>query len=61
MLSDSSTNTICEMLYKLRDAVAADQLTYALVLTREVHEKISYLIQYKQGSDCILNCGDKND
>ena len=48
--------TICEKLYKLRDAVAADDLNYALYLSRDVYEKIHEMIHSKEGVTCILNC-----
>ena len=53
--------TICEKLYKLRDAVAANDLHYALYLSRDVHEKISEMIQSKEGVTCALNCEIKNE
>jgi len=56
-----NATTVCEMLYKLRDAVAADNLAYALFMSREVHGKLSAMIQSKETKGCTLNCEVKHD
>lgn len=56
-----SSDTICELLYKLRDSVNSGKLEYALMLSREVHDLISHLIYSKQPMGCILDCGRKID
>ena len=56
MMNELQATTICEKLYKLRDAVASDDLHYALYLTRDVYEKIESLIYRKEKKDCNLNC-----
>ena len=60
-MNELQATTICEKLYKLRDAVASDDLHYALYLTRDVYEKIETLLYKKEKADCILNCEIKND
>ena len=60
-MKELELSTICEKLYKLRDAVAADDLHYALYLTRDVYEKIETLLYKKEKPDCVLNCEVKND
>jgi hypothetical protein len=48
--------TVCEMLYKLRDAIASDNLSCALFMSREVHDKIADMIRNKEAKGCVLNC-----
>lgn len=50
------SDTLCELLYKMRDAVNADHLAYALYLSTEVHNKLRHLIASKEQKDCSLNC-----
>ena len=59
MMNELQATTICEKLYKLRDAVAANDLHYALYLSRDVYEKIQEMIQSKEGVTCTLNCDTK--
>ena len=61
MINELQSTSICEKLYKLRDAVASDDLHYALYLTRDVYEKIESLIYSKGKKDCTLECEVKND
>ena len=62
MLDDAvEATTVCEMLYKLRDAVATDNLSYALVMSREVHDKLLTMVQNKETKKCRLNCEVKHD
>jgi hypothetical protein len=55
------STSVCEKLYKLRDAVAGDDLGYALYLSREVHDKIQELINRKEKKGCSLQCEVKNE
>ena len=61
MKNSVDATTICERLYKLRDAVAADDLHYALYLSRDVYEKIQTMINSKEGVKCVLNCEIKHE
>lgn len=49
-------NTICEKLYRLRDAVNAHKLQYALMLSREVHDKLAQLVYGNESIECTLDC-----
>jgi hypothetical protein len=53
---NTTPNTVCELLYQLRDAVAADELAYALYLSREVHDKLELMIHRKEKTTCVLDC-----
>lgn len=61
MIEAFGSATVCEKLYKLRDAVAAGDLHCALFLSRDVHEKIRELIANKENADCALNCEISHD
>ena len=61
MINEIQTTTICEKLYKLRDAVAANNLHYALYLSRDVYEKIYEMLHHKEGVTCTLNCEVPNE
>ena len=54
-------STTCEMLYKLRDAVAAHDLAYAVLLSREVHDKLLQMVVDKETLECKLNCEVKDE
>ena len=49
-------NSVCEMLYKLRDAVSAGDLAFAVLLSREVHDKLLQMVYDKEALECKLNC-----
>jgi len=52
-------DSTCEILYKLRDAVAADELIFAMYLVGQLQEKLTRLINSQEHKGCILNCGSK--
>ena len=58
-----SPNSVCDKLYMLRDAVQRDDLECALKMAREVYEKIVYLVQVREKTNCTLDCSikDKDD
>lgn len=63
LLVKYAKDTLCEKLYRLRDAVNANKLQYALMLSREVHDKLSELVYGNLPKDCSLDCEikDKNN
>ena len=55
MKKTEASNT-CEILYKLRDAVLANNIPLALIMCREVHDRLMALSILKESLNCTLNC-----
>lgn len=49
-------NTICEMMYQMRDAVEANNIHVAIYISRQINEKLLDMLADKEDIDCKLNC-----
>ena len=54
-------NSICDILYKIRDNVNAGKLKLALVLARELYESLVIKVGNKESSGCTLECEKKDE
>ena len=54
-------NTICEMMYMMRDAVEANNLHVAIYISRQINEKLMQMVQDKEDISCKLECEIKHD
>ena len=53
-------NSVCELMYIMRDAVLSDKLTTALCVCGSIHTKLEQLIERKQELQCKLDCEKKD-
>ena len=49
-------NSVCELMYIMRDAVQEGKLSVAVFLSREIHDKLLILIANKESIQCTLDC-----
>ena len=58
-------NSICEMMYMMRDAVEANNIPVAIFISRQINEKLLDMLQKQEDIDCNLQCeikqGDNNE
>ena len=49
-------NSICEMMYMMRDAVEANNIAVAIFISRQINEKLLDMASKKEDIDCHLQC-----
>jgi hypothetical protein len=54
-------NSICDILYKIRDNVNTGRLEMALVMVRELYETLVIKVHNKEKSGCKLDCEVKDE
>lgn len=55
-MNKADASNTCEVLYKLRDAVMANNIPLALIMCREVNDRLMALSVMKEDINCKLNC-----
>ena len=54
-------NSICEMMYLMRDAVEANNIAVAIFISRQINEKLLEMLNNQEDIDCKLECEIKHD
>lgn len=49
-------NSICEMMYLMRDAVEANNIPVAIFISRQINEKLLEMLNKQEDIDCNLQC-----
>ena len=47
-------NSLCELMYKMRDAMLSHKLNHALMLSRQIHDRILFIIANEESIGCVL-------
>ena len=56
MILQLTKNTICDMMYMMRDAVEANNIAVAIYISRQINEKLLQMAQDKEDINCRLEC-----
>ena len=56
MITQLTKNTICELMYLMRDAVEANNIPVAIFISRQINNKLLQMLNSQEDIDCNLNC-----